>query len=71
MSNEDDNEVTVIDINTKKIIRVVENVGIEPEGVTFSPDGKRVFVTSEGTNTVIIKKFSIISITFYPEILFL
>jgi YVTN family beta-propeller protein len=33
---------------------VIEDVGIEPEGVNFSPDGKLVFITSEGTNTVII-----------------
>ena len=33
---------------------MIEDVGIEPEGVTFSPDGKLVFITSEVTNTVII-----------------
>ena len=54
VSNEDDNEATIIDSSTGKIIRVVEDVGIEPEGVTFSPDGTLVYVTSEGTNTVII-----------------
>ena len=54
VSNEDDNEATVIDIKTRKILRVIEDVGIEPEGVTFSPDGKLVFITSEVTNTVII-----------------
>ena len=53
-SNEDDNELTVSDAATGKKIRTIENVGIEPEGVTFSNDGKVVFVTSEATNTVIV-----------------
>ena len=54
VSNEDDNELTIIDLNTKKILKSIQNVGIEPEGVNFSPDGKQVFVTSEGTNSVIV-----------------
>ena len=53
-ANEDDNEVTVTDIATGKQLRVVEEVGIEPEGVTFRNDGKVVFVTSEVTNTIFI-----------------
>ena len=53
-SNEDDNELTVSDTSTGEKIRTIENVGIEPEGVTFSNDGKVVFVTSEATNTVIV-----------------
>ena len=53
-ANEDDNEVTVTDLNTGKRIRTIEDVGIEPEGITFRNDGKIVFVTSEVTNTVII-----------------
>ncbi len=54
VSNEDDGEATVIDVASGKILRVVEDIGIEPEGVTFTPDGKRVFVTAEATNTVIV-----------------
>ena len=54
VSNEDDNEATVINIKDKKIIFTIKNVGIEPEGVSFSSDGKKVFITSEGTNSVII-----------------
>ena len=53
-SNEDDNEVTVTTIATAKVRHVVKDVGIEPEGITFSTDGKIVFVTSESTNTVIV-----------------
>ena len=53
-ANEDDNEVTVTDLATGTRLRTVEEVGIEPEGVTFRNDGKVVFVTSEVTNTVFV-----------------
>ena len=53
-ANEDDNEVTVTNLDTGKRIRTIEDVGIEPEGITFRNDGKLVFVTSEVTNTIII-----------------
>ena len=53
-ANEDDNEVTVTDVASGKQLRVIEDVGIEPEGVTFRNDGKVVFVTSEVTNTIFI-----------------
>ena len=53
-TNEDDNEVTVTDLATGKTLRTIEDVGIEPEGVTFRNDGKVVFVTSEVTNTVLV-----------------
>ncbi len=53
-ANEDDNEVSVTDLNTGKRIRTIENVGIEPEGITFRNDGAMVFVTSEVTNTIIM-----------------
>ncbi len=53
-ANEDDNEVTVTDLATGQPLRVIEDVGIEPEGVTFRHDGKVVFVTSEVTNSIII-----------------
>ena len=53
-ANEDDNQVTITDIATGKQVRVVEEVGIEPEGVSFRHDGKVVFVTSEVTNTIFV-----------------
>lgn len=53
-ANEDDNEVTVTDLETGEALRTIEDVGIEPEGVTFRHDGKVVFVTSEVTNTVLV-----------------
>lgn len=54
VSNEDDAQATVIDIVSGSIRTVIEDVGIEPEGVTFTPDGRRVFVTAEATNTVAV-----------------
>ena len=45
VSNEDDNELTIIDLSTKKILKSIKNVGVEPEGVNFSPDGRYVYVT--------------------------
>ncbi len=54
VSNEDDNELTIIDLDKKKIVESIKNVGVEPEGVNFSPDGDLVYVTSEGTSSVLI-----------------
>ena len=54
VSNEDDNELTIIDLKTKKIVESIKDVGVEPEGVNFTPDGKLVYVTSEGTSSIII-----------------
>ena len=49
VANEDDNLVTVIDLQTGS--RVVEiPVGVEPEGMGVSPDGKIIVNTSETTN---------------------
>ena len=54
VSNEDDNELTIIDLETKKIVESIKDVGVEPEGVNFTPDGKLVYVTSEGTSSILI-----------------
>jgi PQQ-dependent catabolism-associated beta-propeller protein len=54
VSNEDDNQLTIINLNNKKIIARINDVGVEPEGVNFSPDGKLIYVTSEGTSSVLI-----------------
>ena len=54
VSNEDDNELTLINIKEKSIIKTIKNVGVEPEGVNFSPDGKYIYVKSEGTKSVLI-----------------
>ncbi len=49
VANEDDNLVTVVDINTGKVITDIP-VGVEPEGMGMSPDGKVLVNTSETTN---------------------
>lgn len=49
VSNEDDALVTVIDTVTDKVLGQIE-VGIEPEGMAVSPDGKWAVNTSETTN---------------------
>ena len=46
--------MTIINLNNKKIIARINDVGVEPEGVNFSPDGKLIYVTSEGTSSVLI-----------------
>ena len=54
VSNEDDNEITIIDVKTQDKLATIENVGVEPEGVNFSKNGEFLYVTSEGTNSVVI-----------------
>ena len=49
VANEDDNLVTVVDLETRKVIAEIP-VGVEPEGMGMSPDGKTLVSTSETTN---------------------
>ena len=49
IANEDDNMVTVVNTQTAQKIKEIP-VGIEPEGVGVSPDGKWLVNTSETTN---------------------
>lgn len=49
ISNEDDAKATVFNpANGEQVADI--SVGLEPEGVAISPDGKKVIVTSESTN---------------------
>ena len=49
VANENDNTVTIIDL--EKRVRVGDvQVGVEPEGMALSPDGKILINTSETTN---------------------
>ena len=54
ISNEDDAKATVFSPDGKQIAEI--KVGLEPEGVAISPDGKRVIVTSESTNMLHVIK---------------
>ena len=49
VANEDDILVTVIDLDSKKVLAEIP-VGVEPEGMGISPDGKTMVNTSETTN---------------------
>ncbi len=49
VANEDDSQVTIIDIEKNKVLAEVP-VGVEPEGMGLSPDGKILVNTSETTN---------------------
>ena len=51
VSNEDDSLVTVIDIAKRKVIDQIK-VGVEPEGITVSPDGHWLVSATETTNMV-------------------
>src|SRR3546814_10498078 len=48
-ANEDDNLVTVIDLESGTAVAEIP-VGVEPEGMGVSPDGKTIVNTSETTN---------------------
>ena len=49
MANEDSNLVTVIDVDRGAVVTEIP-VGVEPEGMGISPDGKYLVNTSETTN---------------------
>src|SRR5204863_358273 len=51
VANENDNTVTMIDIEKRARLGDVQ-VGVEPEGMGISPDGKFIVNTSETTNMV-------------------
>src|SRR5262249_39291491 len=45
-ANADSNNVSVIDLGTKKAVAKIE-IGVSPEALIMSPDGKRLYVTNE------------------------
>ena len=49
IANEDDAVTTVVDVVERKVVAQID-VGIEPEGMAVSPDGKIAITTSETTN---------------------
>ena len=49
IANEDDAITTVVDIESRTVIAQID-VGIEPEGMAVSPNGKIAITTSETTN---------------------
>ena len=55
ISNEEDAKASVFVPGTGELVAEID-VGIEPEGVAISPDGKRVVITSESSNMLHIIK---------------
>ncbi|MEZ5823714.1 MAG: hypothetical protein R3C97_02905 [Geminicoccaceae bacterium] len=49
MANEDDAITTIVDTVEHKVVAQID-VGIEPEGMAVSPDGRFAITTSETTN---------------------
>ncbi|MEM7711663.1 MAG: PQQ-dependent catabolism-associated beta-propeller protein, partial [Pseudomonadota bacterium] len=49
IANEDDAITTVVDTESRTVVAQID-VGIEPEGMAVSPDGKIAITTSETTN---------------------
>ncbi|MDQ0323294.1 PQQ-dependent catabolism-associated beta-propeller protein [Pararhizobium capsulatum DSM 1112] len=51
VSNEKDNTVTVVDSDTKEVVRTIE-VGQRPRGITISHDGKFVYLCASDDDTI-------------------
>ena len=49
IANEDDAITTVVNTQSRKVVAQID-VGVEPEGMAVSPDGKIAITTSETTN---------------------
>lgn len=50
VANRNSNSVTVIDLNTFAVVKTISNVGAQPHGVAFTPDGKYAYVTCESVS---------------------
>jgi PQQ-dependent catabolism-associated beta-propeller protein len=46
--------VAVIDVATRKLVTMIENVGVRPWGIGVSPDGKRLYTANGPSNDVSI-----------------
>lgn len=50
VANRNTNSVSVIDIQTLTVVKTIPNVGVEPHGVAFTPDGNFAYITCESTS---------------------
>lgn len=49
------NSLTVLDLEKQRVVRTIDlGEYTRPHGVVFTPDGKRVVVTSESTRTIVV-----------------
>lgn len=53
VTNEDSNNVTVIDRSSDRVIDVLE-VGIRPKGIVVSPDSSRAYVVNSGSSNLTV-----------------
>jgi YVTN family beta-propeller protein len=44
--------VAIIDVATRKVVRLIDGVGARPWGIAVSPDGKKVFTANGPSNDV-------------------
>jgi len=47
VANRNSGTVTVINIHTLSVEKTIDDIGIQPHGVSFTPDGRYVYVTCE------------------------
>ncbi len=52
VSNGRGRSVAVIDVETREVVKVIEDVGARPWGIGTSPDGKRLFTANGPSNDV-------------------
>ncbi len=50
VANRNSNSVTVIDVNTFTVVKTISNVGAQPHGVAFTPDGRYAYITCESVS---------------------
>jgi len=50
VANRNSNSVTVIDISTLTVFKTISNIGAQPHGVAFTPDGRYAYVTCESVS---------------------
>jgi PQQ-dependent catabolism-associated beta-propeller protein len=53
VTNEEGNDVSVIDAVTNKVVQTIP-VGKRPRGIGVSPDGKEVYVAVSGDNSIVV-----------------
>lgn len=50
VANRNSNSVTVIDVNSFTVVKTISNVGAQPHGVAFTPDGRFAYITCESVS---------------------
>jgi YVTN family beta-propeller protein len=53
-------ELAVVDLNTRKVLTSIPDLGVQPEAVGCTPDGSAILVTNFGSNSVAILRESLL-----------